>query len=184
MYFKNIRTTAGRYLLKTEAEQSRRVKVAFNMFEARTFVLLFEGSKMEDVDLIKKYVNYLKEMKKKVRVIGFFNTEYPPDFTYSKLDYEFFSLKELNWHLKPSGNFVRAFLEEEFDVLIDLNFEDHFPIAYLSTLSRAHFKVGKFSKENQKVFDLLIDIAKGKNFKYLLQQVDIYLQMINKKEET
>jgi hypothetical protein len=184
MYFKNIRIAAGKYLLRAEAEHVRRVKTAFNMFEARTFVILFEGSRIDDVDLVKKYVNYLKEMKKKVRVIGFFNTEFPPDFTYSKLDYEFFSIKELNWHMKPSGTFVRSFLEEEFDVLIDLNFEDHFPLTYLSTLSNAHFKVGKFSTENQQIFDLLIDTAKGKTFKYLLQQVDIYLQMINKKTDT
>ena len=184
MYFKNIRIAAGKYLLKAEAEHVRRVKTAFNMFDAKTFVILFEGSKMEDVELVKKYVNYLKEMKKKVRVIGFFNTEYPPDFTYSKLDYEFFSIKELNWHMRPAGTFVRAFLEEEFDVLIDLNVDDHFPLTYLSTLSNAHFKVGKFSRENQKELDLLIDITKGKTFKYLLQQVDIYLQMINKKTES
>jgi hypothetical protein len=182
MYFKNFRLQAGKYLLRREAGQLKRVKTAFNMSEAKSFVILFEASKMEDVDLVKKYVNYLKEMKKKVRVIGYFNTEFPPEFTYSKLEYEFFSIKQLSWQLKPSSSFLRPFLSEEFDVLIDLNFEDHFPLIYLSTLSKARFKVGKFSRENEKIHDLLIDITKGKTFRYLLQQVDIYLQMINNKK--
>jgi len=181
MNFVGLRKAAGNYLLKSAASQLKRNKVAFNKVEAKSFAILFEASKIEDVDLVKKYVTYLKELKKKVRIVGFFNTEFPPDFTYSKLEYEFFSVKELSWNLKPSGTFLNSFLEEEFDVLIDLNLDDHFPLKYISTLSRARFKVGKFSNENEKIQDLLIDIAPNKTFKYFLQQVDIYLDMINKK---
>lgn len=181
MYFKNIRKIIGSYLLRTEASQLRRNKTAFNIADAKSFAILFEASELEDVDLIKKYVVYLKEMKKKVRVIGYFDTEFPPHFTYSKLEYEFFNLKELTWFLKPSGTFFDAFCEEEFDVMIDLNIYDHFPLKYVATLSRAQFKVGKFSEENKKIYDLLIDTKPDKSFKYFLQQVDIYLGMINKK---
>lgn len=181
MNFIKIRKLFGNYLLKKEISRLQRNKRAFNMSEAKTFTILFEASKLEDVDLVKKYVVYLKEMKKKVRVVGFFNTPYPPDFTYSKLEYEFFSMKELTWYLAPAGVFVKNFLEEEFDVLIDLNLDDHFPLKYISTLSRSCFKVGKYSEENEKVYDLLIDFESGKNFKFFLRQVDIYLDMINKK---
>lgn len=181
MNFIKIRQLFGNYLLKKESARLQRNKRAFNMAEAKTFTILFEASKLEDVDLVKKYAGYLKEMKKKVRIIGYFNTPYPPDFTYSKLEYEFFSVKELTWYLAPSGSFLNAFLEEEFDVLIDLNLDNHFPIKYISTLSRACFKIGRYSEENQNVFDLLLDIEQGKTFKYFLRQVDIYLDMINKK---
>lgn len=181
MYFKNIRKAIGNYLLKAEVSQLKRNNAAFNMAEAKTFAIVFEASKIEDVELVKKYVVYLKDMKKKVRIIGYFDTLYPPDFTYSKLEYEFFSIKELTWYLKPAGTFLPVFAEEEFDVLIDLNIHDHFPLKYVSALSMAHFKVGKFSEENKNIFDLLIDFEKDKTFKYFLRQVDIYLDMINKK---
>jgi hypothetical protein len=181
MAFESLRRAVGDYLLKKEVASLKRSKTAFNMSQAKSFVILFEAGKLEDIDLIKKYVNYLKGLKKKVHVIGYFSSPFPPDFTYPKLDYEFFSVKELNWYFKPLTSSLGTFLAEEFDVLIDLNFEDHFPLRYMSALSKARFKVGKFSKENQSIFDLLIDIDAKKTFKYLLQQVDIYLEMINKK---
>jgi hypothetical protein len=181
MYFKNIRKLIGNYLLNTEATRLKRNKAAYNLAEAKSFAILFEASKLEDVDLIKKYAVYLKDMKKKVRIVGYFDTPYPPDFTYSKLECEFFSIKDLTWHLKPNGTFLNAFLEEEFDVLIDLNLYDHFPLKYVSTLSMARFKVGKYSNENEKIHDLLIDFKADNTFKYFLRQVDTYLDMINKK---
>lgn len=182
MYFEGIRKIAGNFLLKKESTRLIRNKAAFNISEAKSFAIVFEGSKIEDVELIKKYVIYLKEMKKKVRVVGFFNTPYPPNFTYSKLEYEFFSVNELTWYLKPNGIFLDGFIDEEFDILIDLNLNDHVPLKFVTSLSRARFKVGKFSEENKSIHDLLIDFGIDKTFKYFLQQVDIYLGMINKKE--
>jgi hypothetical protein len=181
MKFTAIRKAFGNYFLKNEAAQLSRNKAAFNMAEAKTFAILFEASNIDNIELVKKYANYLKEMKKKIRVIGFFNTPFPPDITYSKLEYEFFSVKELNWFMAPSGSFLKNFLEEEFDVLIDLNLSDEFPLKYISSLSKARFKVGKFNEENKKVHDLLIDYETDKTFKFFLRQVDIYLDMINKK---
>lgn len=180
MYFEGIRKKIGSYLLKQESSAIKRKKQAFNLNEAKSFAIVFEASKMEDVELVKKYVNYLKELKKKVRIIGYFNSEHQPNFTYSKLEYEFFATDKLNWYLKPGGSFITDFINEEFDVLIDLNINDYFPLKYVSTLSKAKFKVGKFTEDNKSIFDLLIENDKANGFKYFLRQVDIYLSMINK----
>ena len=179
-FIEDIRIKIGNYFLEKDSSQLNRNRAIYNLEDAKTFGILFDSSNMEDIELVKKYVTYLKEMHKKVKVIGYYSTEIIPEFTYSKLEYDFFSRKELNWYFKPSGNFVEDFIAEEFDVLLDLNVYDQMPLKYISSLSKAKFKVGKFSMEKNNIFDMMIEKEDSKGFKYFLRQVDTYMTMINK----
>ena len=152
----------------------------FSFDNAKTIAILFDSTDKSDYELMKKYVSYLREYHKKVKVIGFYNVKEVPDFAYSKLEYDFFSIKSLNLIGKPKPLFVEQFIEEEFDLLIDLNLNNRFPLKYISSLSKAQFKVGNYSKKNTSMYDLMIDISKTPNLKYFMQQVDVYLAMINK----
>lgn len=179
----NIKTAIGKYMLKKETAGMVRDRGLFNLTTSKTAGILYEASSGEDYELIKKYVGYLREYGIKVKTIGYFSKKEIPSFTFSKLDYEFFTTKELSWYLKPMTSFTDHFVKQEFDLLIDLNIHDHFPLKYLACASKAKFKIGKYSDENKVSHDMMIEIDADKNLKYFLRQVDIYLQMINKKEE-
>ena len=178
----DIQKKIGAFLLRKELAGVERNKALLNMDDAKTFGIIFEASNKDHVELVKKYAGYLKEMRKKVKVIGYCDAKEIPEFTYSRLEYEFFLKKDLSWYFKPSGMEIDNFIREEFDVLIDLNLEDHFPLQYIAALSRAKCKVGKFSNEKKEIYDLMIEVDPDKSFKYFLRQVDTYLVMINKKE--
>jgi len=152
-----------------------------NMAEAKTIGIVFDATDNEDFDLVKKYVAYLKEMKKKVKAIGFFNQKITPAMAYSKLEYDFFSLKELSWNNIPNSVYVRNFIEDEYDILLDLNLNDLFPLRYIASLSKARFKVGMKSERNNSIFDMMIELEKGKNLKFYLKNIDTYVFAINKK---
>lgn len=182
-FIHNIKNSFGSYFLKQEAKRLYRKKMFVNMQEVITIGIVFDATDQEDFNLVKKYITYLREMKKKVKAIGFFNQKEIPPMTYSKLEYDFFSAKELNWHNFPTSIYVKNFLEDEFDVLLDLNIYNHLPLKYISTLSKAKFKVGKKSDENNSTFDLMIEIDETKSLKYFLRNIDTYLFMINAKSE-
>jgi hypothetical protein len=148
--------------------------------DSKTIGIVFEASDKEEFELVKKYVLYLREQKKKVKAIGYFSGGETPTLTFSKLEYDFFSKKDLNWYGKPNDKFVHNFIEEEFDILIDMDIHNHFALRYVSAISRSRFKVGLHSTENEAVFDLMIEGMEGKGLKYYLRQVDTYLQMLNK----
>lgn len=155
----------------------------FNFDKIRTVGILFGASDPEDFELVKRYVVYLREHNKKVKVIGFFSTKDIPSLTYSKLEYDFFSLKELNWMGKPSSHIIDNFINEEYDLLIDLNIHDHFPLKYIAALSKAKFKVGKYIEdENENIYDMMIDSDNTQKLKYFLRQIDTYITMLNKVE--
>jgi hypothetical protein len=182
-FLRNIRSRIGSYLLEKEKAGVKRDPAFMNMNDAKTIGILFEASNAEDFELVKRYVIYLREMKKKVKVIGYFSENEIPQLTYSKLEYDFVDKKQLSWHMKPSGHVIDNFIEEQYDILIDLNIHDHLPLKYIAVLSRARFKVGKTQQGSTEVYDLSIDHPADKSLKYFLRQVDTYLLMINKSED-
>ena len=67
-----------------------------------------------------------------------------------------------------------------FDILIDINFEKVFPIYYISSLSKANFKVGLYDTESgNSTFDLMIELKKPVRVDDYLSNVVHYLEMIN-----
>lgn len=151
-----------------------------NMNDAKTIGILFDATNAEDFELVKRYVVYLRDMRKKVKAIGYFNLKDVPQLTYSKLEYDFFAHKQLNWQMKPFDPFIKNFIEEEMDILIDLNIAEHLPLKYIASLSHARFKVGKTQQNSADIYDLTIDQPGDKTLKYFMRQVDTYLLMINK----
>ena len=181
---KNIQETIGGYFLNREVSFLKRERNIISIQEAKTVGIIFDSSDKEEFELVKKYINYLKEMKKRVKAIGYFSNDIVPELTYSKLEFDFFTPKQLNWYQRPSNVFVENFINEENDVLIDLNIYDRFPLRYIGAASRSKFKIGKFSDKDKNIYDMMIHQDESKGLKYFLRQVDIYLFMINNKEQT
>jgi len=179
----SIKNVIGNYFLSLELNSLHRNKTFMNMEDAKTVGILFDATENEIFDLVKKYILYLKDMKKCVKAIGFYNQKETPPMAYSKLEYDFFTIKDLNWYNFPDNIYVRNFIEEEYDILLDLNIHDSFPLRYVSSLSKAKFKVGKKSKRNNFTFDLMIDADASKGMKYFLRNIDTYLYIINKKHD-
>lgn len=176
----NIKNYAGNYFLLHEMKSVRRTKMFLNLEQAGTIGIVFDATDNDDFELIKKYIGYLRELKKRVKAIGFFNMKNTPPMAYSKRDYDFFSLKDLAWNNVPKNIYVKNFIEEQFDILIDANLKELFPLRYISSLSRAKCKVGKSSRWNTLVFDLMFDIDSSQNLKFFLKNLDNYLFIINK----
>ena len=179
-FIQDIKNSFGNYFLNQQARSNHRQKAFVNIEEAKTIGIVFDATDADDFDLVKKYVSYLKDMKKKVKAIGYFNQPLMPPMTFSKLEYDFFCSKELNWYNAPSSIYVKNFMEDEFDILLDLNISDCFPLRYVSTLSKARFKVGKTTSKNNSIFDLMLETGDTNTLKFYLRNIDTYLFMINK----
>jgi hypothetical protein len=180
---KNIKKFFADNTIKKQLSEKRIVGPnRFSFVGVRTVGILFDASNPEDYELVKRYVVYLREHAKKVKVLGYFSSKEIPAFTYSKLEYDFFSAKETNWFGKPTTHIIDNFIEENYDLLIDLNIHDHFSLKYITALSKAKFKVGKYKEEDENIYDMMIDADNTQTLKYFLRQVDTYISMMNKPE--
>ncbi len=149
---RNIKNLAGNYFLSAEAKNIHRNKMFLNMQDAKTVGIVFNATDPADFDLVKKYIIYLKEMKKKVKAIGFYDQKNLPAMAYSKLEYDFFCQKDLTWHNSPSSLYVKNFIEDQYDILLDLNLDDLFPLRYISTLSKP------VSRSEKRVIEIVLSL--------------------------
>lgn len=177
---KKIKEKIGELKLKNFSDQSSRKKAFVNFSNARSIGIIFDSTNIENLEILKKYVVNLKEKKKIVKVVGFFNQKYTPvNISYSKAEFDFFNLKELNGLNHPSSPYIQTFVEESMDVLIDLNIENKFSLRSIATQSMARFKIGINIPENQKIHDLLITHNYSDGLSKFLYQAEKYLGMID-----
>ena len=178
VWLDNIRYKIAQYFLKQELEEHARER-GFDGFEnSKSIGIIFDASQKDDLELATRYVKYLKDHKKRIKAIGFFQGKTIPDMVYSKLEFDYFTKKDLNWYFKPTPGFIEQFINEDFDILIDLNLDLAFPLEYISCLSKAKFKIGKY-REKENHYDLMINVPDEKGIKYFLRNLDLYIQQIN-----
>ena len=83
---------------------------------------------------------------------------------------------------KPQTGPGTQFVQEHFDVLIDLSIKKVLALQYLLVHSDAKFKVGWEASEKN-YYDLNIDVSNQPECRYLMEQIIYYLEKINGKQE-
>lgn len=162
MNWKNtIKVFIGNKLLSGRLKGQHRVPVVCNIREAQRIGIIYNATEYVSFEIIRNLVKDLTRDSVKVNVLGFVDSKNLIDNYLYRKGFDFFSKNELNWYLKPVSPVVEEFIKEPFDILINLSIEDHYPIRYITALSTASFKAGKFDA-NDIYLDFMIDIEKEK----------------------
>jgi hypothetical protein len=74
-------------------------------------------------------------------------------------------------------------MNEEFDIVIDLCMHDCFPLNYVSGLSKAKFKVGRYGEKNSAIYDFMLNVNPTITLNDYMKEVIHYLSIINKNQE-
>lgn len=179
-----IKNYFGELKLRRALQLSERHKEFINFDEAKTIGIIFEATEAEDFDAVKKLVNQLKEKKKIVKAVGFYDQKFTPvNISYSKADFDLFNLKELTPLQEPASPYIRTFIDSTQDVFIDLNLKNKFPLRTVAIQSMASFKIGIDFPANHNVHDLLLKMDPSDGPLRVGQQAIRYLEMINKKTD-
>lgn len=178
-FINNIRITAGNLQLKKEVSRPRAV-AACNWDAAATIGILY---KIDDERSLKHIKWYIKEIKrrhglKKIFALGYLDENTVAPYLSHGLDQDYIFKKELNWYGKPTSKVVAKFISNKFDLLIDLTDGKCVPLRFTLLRSRAKFKVGKHTPENEVAYDLLIGV-KEDGWNHYMEQLDKYIGMMN-----
>lgn len=174
----DIRIKAGHHFLKKELEKPRKVQ-ATNWAEASEIALIYKIDDERSFQHVKWYINELhkKYGNKKIMALGYFDEKEPALYLSHGLNTDYFTKKDLNWYGRPSANSVTHFVNEQYDLLIDLTHYDCVPLRFVLHQSKAKFKIGRFSEENTTYYDLLLSVPED-SLSHYMDQVDHYLNMI------
>lgn len=176
--FKNIQEKLGRFTLNKNRKRLKRNVKAFSIEKASTIGVVYNATNRNEADIVKKFIQFLREERKDVLSIGFINSKDSSDIVKPHLNYVYFDKRNLSKSMVPKGNDVANFINKPYSILIDLNIDDCFPIEYISSLSNAKFKVGAKGSYRDENCDLTIDIDENKKMEFLIIQVKHYLKMI------
>ena len=90
----------------------------------------------------------------------------------------FLHKRNVSWFGRPKSSSGLLFIQEPFDLLIDLTISKTIALQYMLVHSNATFKVGYHANEPN-YYDLNIDVSQKAQSKYLLEQILYYLENIN-----
>jgi len=181
--FKKIRLRIGKDILLKKVIRIKRDVYSSNFSEINSIGIVWDASRPAELGILTGFYHRMMEMKIDVKIFGFYPGKILPD-QYVAIRY-FTCLKrdEVSFFYHPVSSEAAEFINIPFDILIDINFEKHFPLSYVTILSNARFKVGLFDqKSTDTPFDLMMEINKPVDIENYLVQIIHYLKMV--KNET
>jgi hypothetical protein len=178
-----IKKQIGQYYFKKEQERQSCRRKMVNIKDARSVGILYTLDDVQDYDTVSSFVTELQHDRKEVKALGYVKNKNLISRFLPRLSYDFISRKDINWYFKPVHTKVEDFINREFDILIDLNLQDMFPLKYISGMSKALCRVGMFSESNSAYYDLMIEARPGITVQDYLNHINHYLSVINSDEK-
>ncbi len=175
--FKSIRQKIGRYILQRQLRHFKRTKSLFNFETAQHIGVVFKTDVQSDFELVKRFLHFLSDHNNKVVALCFVDFNKVPDYYLLRKGFNFFSRNDLNFYFVPQTSFINDFIEKPFDILIDLSTDFNFPLHYISSLSKAKYKIARQQQGNT-CFDLMIDISKNNNVEALIEHIKHYVPVL------
>lgn len=183
-FIDDIRIKAGQRSIQKQLKsyKNRRAKVT-NLKDAKSIALLFKVNGKTDYLQVQKFSRYLKEEfgTRKIFTLGYWDDKKEnPDYLKVSIGFDFFTRKDLDWKGIPNVPVVDNFLQEQFDILVDMNDYYNVPLRYVMLKAKAGLKVGRYSDENKDFFDLML-ASNDSDFEGYCNQLVKYLTMVNGK---
>jgi hypothetical protein len=174
-----IRYRFARRNLQLDHQKLVRTRKPHSLESAQTIALLYYLQDEDTYKRIEEFIKNLNELNIKVKVACYTDLKFIPHYFIPKLLQDIVTSKDVNWYFQPVKPFVKDFLDEEFDLLLDLTLTEQFPLLYLAAKSKAGLKIGRFDEAHQEYYDLMIDIPQDASLEFFIEQVMHYLNKIN-----
>lgn len=158
----DIKIYFGKRALSSKLKNVRRQVKTCSLSDAVKIGILFNATHVVSFEIVKELVKNISTKSNSIEVLGYVDSKQLVDHYLYRKGFEFFTRNQLNWYYKPIEESVNRFIEMEFDLLLDLSLDDPFPLQYILGCSKAKFKAGRYSKD-QEYLDFMIDIEKEKS---------------------
>jgi hypothetical protein len=169
----------GKRILRRRFNNVTRDKCAQNFDTAKSAIIVFDAMLPDCVTPVKEFVKFLKENGITTSVYGYLSQKEIPDEMALWKNFEFITKMDLSWFGSPKGKKADAYFNTVPDLLFVLSLKENLTIEYLTQLSKARFKVGCFT-ENENDLDFMINPAKNQcDVRFFIDQVKRYIKLLN-----
>ncbi len=156
---------------KKQLQTHRSKRRSMPLENARYVGILFDGTELDARKPVLAFAKRLKKEGKRVKLLAFMDNKVDN----SNFPFESFNRKDLSWYYTPKSESALRFMEEPFDILINLNLSPSPWMNYIAALSAARFRVGT-AEAAPEACDLMLDMSKGGGAEKFIREAERYLQ--------
>lgn len=168
---KGLKEKLTTYLLNRKMKKMPRKKKIHNLRTAKTIGIIWMDDVLGSKEAAQKMAKQFRTEGKKVELMACGDG--------ASTEYVTVNENDFSWLGQPKRKEIDEYAQIDFDILISLSTESNQAIEYITSLSRAQFKIGWESHENQHL-DMQISTLIKPEPSFLAQQIEVYLDMINK----
>lgn len=179
---KNIKDAIGNYMLKSMAVKKHRKAKAMPSYDNIVEVgIVYQAGSTEQENQVNKIVELLKKDGKKVFTLGFIDAKQLPEQTRFNISASYYWRETLNKFNLPDKQKLSSFLNTEFDLLMNLFFDQELPLTAIAAMSKSKFSMSANIPGTLPYNDFLIDTGKERELANLGLQMIHYLKVIESK---
>ncbi|REJ84798.1 MAG: hypothetical protein DWQ44_08160 [Bacteroidetes bacterium] len=176
---KKIRSKFGQLKVLKEIQKLDVHREVVSFQDAEKIGILYDAGDIQDYEAVKNYVKTLRsQYKKDVLALGYFDKKVLPPELFAQYGLDFFTRKDLDFRMIPNDPIVSNFIENRFDILVNLDSGKCFPLRYIATVSRSRFRIGRYDKKYLSSYDMLLDIRDNPDIKTIIEEMHKFLQQI------
>lgn len=161
-------------MLKQRLKELKVERSSISFEKAKRVGILFDTTKLENKVFVENYVQMMRKLGKQVSLLAYVDDNQD----HNNLPFKYYNQKDLSWYEHPDSSDVTQFMEIPFDILLSLHIHDVQSLEYISTLSNARMRVGKYDESKIHCYDLMIDHGENNNLQHFIQQVDKHLKIM------
>lgn len=169
------------HLINRELTTLNRTKRVVNLSNAKSIGIIYALESETMYHAVNTLASQLTKAGIELKIIGFVPEKIIPNYYLPKLKMDIFTTRDINLLGIPKKPFIKDFITEEFDLLIDLSATDFLSLDYIAGCSHANFKAGRYREKMVSIFDFMIKKPEDMEQKVFLETMITYLQTINTK---
>ena len=174
-----LRSFLGRYQLQNDQRKFEVAHETVGFDEASRIGILYDATEEKDFEFIKEWIKRTRtETKKDILAMGFVNKKQLPSRQFPQYGMDFFTKKDLDFKMVPTDPIVMNFINERYDILINLHTGNCFPLQYIATLSKSRFRVGIYNKKHITPYELMTNLKGNPGIKEALEETVLFLKKI------
>ena len=175
----NIRKYFGKRALKSLQKHVRPPSHYNGSLKATRIAILYLIDNEDSVKASMLLEQEFTKDGKKVHKVGFTTQKNLPAHFTPKGGSECLCMSDLAWNLVPLPTRTGSFLEESYDIFVDVSNSDLIAIQYLALKFKAGLKAGPAALGNEKTYDLQVAYDTGQAIEDFTKHIIYYLKLIN-----
>ncbi|MBK8489661.1 MAG: hypothetical protein IPL49_01845 [Saprospirales bacterium] len=165
-------------LLQQQLRHHRFPRQSLQFDKTHTIGILFDGTDLDSREIVLGFAKELRSAGKSVKLLGYLDNRTESE----SFPFKVFNKRNIDWLMRPKGDSVADFLDHTYDILLNLSMVENLALEYIAALSKAHYRVGAFSKTTH-CYELMIDLPPTQRLPDLIKQIEFFLQKMQSTNE-